>query len=198
MTQVVGALARQAKLAFLLGNKALEQGRVKVAVKLLDRAFRMEPCVPTLHGYVMAALAAEDWQAARKSARLLTREDSANAESFFLLGAAYHGLGQWEKAAHAFQKCVSRNRNHIGAHQQLAQLAGFRGDHKAEMYHATAALTSPVANEIDRYWQSTLQLWLGDYANGWRNYEARHGLPLVIHGWRAPRGLDERKRWRGE
>lgn len=197
MTQLVGAHAERAARAFALGNMALEAGRVRLAVKLLDRAFHLDPSLPTLMGIVMAALAAQDWQKATGYARWATQEDPKNAELRFQLGAAHFGAGHWDKAGAAFRNTLKLKPDHIGAHQQLTMLAGFLGRSDLETYHADRALAITPKSPIDRYWQSTLKLWRGDYEGGWRDYELRHGLPLVINGWRAPKGLSEAKRWTG-
>lgn len=197
MTQLVGAHAARAARAFALGNMALEAGRVRLAVKLLDRAFHLDPSLPTLMGITMAALAAQDWQKATGYARWATQEDPKNAELRFQLGAAHFGAGHWDKAGAAFRNTLKLKPDHIGAHQQLTMLAGFLGRSDLETYHADRALAITPKSPIDRYWQSTLKLWRGDYEGGWRDYELRHGLPLVINGWRAPKGLSEAKRWTG-
>ncbi|HEX7122638.1 MAG TPA: tetratricopeptide repeat protein [Gemmatimonadaceae bacterium] len=189
--------ARLAAVAFRLGSRRLARGDIRGAVRALERAWLLEPCVPTLHGVTLAALAAHDWTAAARYARLSTREDSGNPASWYHLGAAYHGAGRWEQAAGAFRRCLQRDPTHSGAHAELALLAGFRGDRAAERRHADAALATPAPDGYARYVQSLLQLWRGDYAAGWANYESRHGLPLVVAGWARPLGLDDRRRWQG-
>jgi len=196
--EVAGPYAREAAKCFVVGNNMLARGRIKEAVAFFAHSFRLEPCITTLHAIALGALAAEDWRKATGYCRWAAQEDPKNPESWYHLGAAYRGAGKWKKAAAAFRHVIELEPDHVGAHAELALLAGFKGDRDAEWMHADRALGVKAKDGHARFVQSTLQLWRGEYAEGWRGYEERHGLPLVQHGWNGPKGLEQRKRWRGE
>lgn len=193
-----GPLAGHAAAMFQIANRMLERGRVREAVAFFQQSFRLEACVPTLHGMAIAALAGEDWPKATGYCRWAAQEDPDNPESWYHLGAAHVGAGHWHKARGAFRKVLALDPDHVGAHGEMAKLVGFVGDREAEREHADHALRPVAKDGHARFVQATLQLWRGNYLDGWRGYEERHGLPLVINGWKGPKGLDPAKRWRCE
>jgi hypothetical protein len=187
--------APDARQLFQQGNDLLDRGEIALAVDALKAAFELDKNLDTLKGVAMAALASQDWRYATGLCRWVCKEEPANADNWHRYGAACWGAGKWAKARIAFLKAVRRDPGHIGAHEQLAAIYGMVGDDFSAEYHARMAVTLPARTPIERFQQSTPQLWLGDYVNGWRNYEERFHLPLVLNGWRVPAGLDQSKRW---
>ena len=68
------------------------------------------------------ALAAANWDAAIAALQLASLRDPSNADIQNYIGYAYHRLRQWGPAMQHYQRALTFNRRHRGAHEHLGEL----------------------------------------------------------------------------
>jgi tetratricopeptide (TPR) repeat protein len=68
------------------------------------------------------ALAAAKWNAAITALELAALRDPSNADIQNYIGYAYHRLRKWGPAMQHYQRALSFNRRHRGAHEHLGEL----------------------------------------------------------------------------
>ena len=68
------------------------------------------------------ALVAEDWDAAITTLKSAALRDPRNADIQNYIGYAHHRLRQWGPAMQHYQRALTFNRRHRGAHEHLGEL----------------------------------------------------------------------------
>jgi tetratricopeptide (TPR) repeat protein len=84
------------------------------------------------------ALAAANWNAAIVALELAALRDPSNADIQNYIGYAYHRLHQWGPAMQHYQRALSFNRRHRGAHEHLGELYLTLGEPIKAEDHLTA------------------------------------------------------------
>lgn len=161
-----------------LGLIRIRQGRLEEAVRLLRKAVNQNPNAYEAHGSLGNALLALDRfdeaiERYRRALRL--RPDLADAHAN--MAAALHALGRFDEAEAACAAGLRIEPNQIGAHGNLANvlLALQRPAEAIEHYRHVLRLAPDL---VDANWnQSLAWLMLGEYEQGWRQFEWRWKKP---------------------
>jgi len=128
------------------------------------------------------------------SSILLERKDYIEAEDMARkalelnpsLPCAHHNLGvalgrqlDFDAAIAQLETAVSLNPNNANVFFDLAACLCDRGEYRRplELFHHAITLNPSLA--LARFGLGCLQLLLGDFANGWSNYEARKSAPQL-------------------
>ncbi|HKE23421.1 MAG TPA: tetratricopeptide repeat protein [Terracidiphilus sp.] len=170
-----------------------ETGRTAEAREHLRRAFALDPeQVGTHVALAQFCYAEKDFAGAWGWVRWALAQDEKNEEAHNMMGILLHAEGRFGEAVEAFRSAEA-----LGSVPAISN----RGNSLLDMGRFAEALRahdSAVAlepqNSGARYNLALTQLRLGNWTDGWRNYEARW-LFREVH--RRPRVFD-RQRWQGE
>lgn len=93
------------------------------------------------------------------------------------LGVALHGKGALDDAQTAFRNAIAADPNNLPTHLNLGTLLRDLGDDEgAEHWYQRALRLAPSLPVV--HWQrAQARLMAGDFAEGWREYEWRWGMP---------------------
>jgi tetratricopeptide (TPR) repeat protein len=170
-----------------------ECGRVGEAETALRRAFELNPeQVETHIAWARFCTAQRDIAGARGWVRWAQAREPNHDEAANIAGILLHHEGRYDEALHAFEHAESLGSLPATSNRGNSLLDLGRMEEALRAHEAAVARAphSPGA----RYNLALVQLRLGDWINGWRNYESRWRF-REVH--RSPRCFSE-PRWRGE
>jgi tetratricopeptide (TPR) repeat protein len=122
------------------------------------------------------------------------------AEAFFNLGNAYRGLELTDESISCYRNALRLNPRYTHALVNLGNrlreqaILSPRRDFTAAMHCYDSALSVDPKFAEAHYSRATLQLLVGDWANGWAGHERRWGTGLQLL---APRTFQQ-PQWKGE
>jgi tetratricopeptide (TPR) repeat protein len=200
MDQAIAALRRATELdptdaeaATYLADTLQKSRQPREAAIEWERAARLHPDDPTLWGRLGAALQeagdAEGAAEAYGRALLLLPEDEALLNS---RAAALKSLGRLDEAKSCMLRALEIDPGSGAAHGNLGVLLYEAGWFEEALEHFETAAAAQPASHVARYHLWNAQLLLGDYEQGWRNFD-----------WWMDRSLYNARhfvqpRWRGE
>jgi len=193
--QAIAANPQLASAHSNLGNALVKLGRTQDAILCYQNALTLQPGFAHAHynlGNALAGLGHLDL--AISCYRNAISLDPRYADAHFNLGNTLARLGQLDEAAESLRRAIACRPDFAEAHFNLGNTVADPG----QLAEAAASLRQAVAHrpgfaEAHNNLAMTL-LALGDYAQGWQEYEWRWHMPSMIGGRRA----FERPQWRGE
>jgi tetratricopeptide (TPR) repeat protein len=170
-----------------------EFGRHAEAESHLRRAFALNPGQVETHvAWAQFCAARCDSAGAKGWLRWALARNEKNEEAVNLAGILLHNDGRFAEAIAAFERAETLGSAHAASNRGNSLLELGREQESLEA-HRSAVARDPH-NPGARYNLALTQLRLGEWPEGWRNYEARWRF-REVH--RAPRSFDQ-PRWRGE
>ncbi len=137
---------------YQLGVALATVGETNSAIKSFNRALKLSP----LHKGAMYRKSAlhlkqKDYQAAIEGLENVCEKSPDNPKIHYLLGIAYDGLGEIDKAIDAVKKAIELNPTEIKYHQHLGFLNVRKDDHKAAAKHFTKVMELERELDEDNY-----------------------------------------------
>lgn len=170
-----------------------ELGRNGEAEDHLRRGFALNPeQVETHVAWAQFRVAQGDLSGARGWIGWALARDAGNEEAHNMLGIVLHAEGRFEEAVEAFERAEAKGSMPAISNRGNSLLDLGRFDDALRAHHAAVARDPQHAGAC--YNLALTQLRLGEWREGWRNYEARWRF-REVH--RRPRVFD-RPRWQGE
>jgi tetratricopeptide (TPR) repeat protein len=185
-----------AEACYLHGVCLAETGRAHEALSVLDRALDLDPGLDAARfarGTARLRLGALP-QAASDLQDFLARQPG-NAWAWNNLGLCRKALGQPAEAAAAFERALSCDPRLDLAAANLGNVLTQLGRNGAARLAYERALALVPGNALTRWNLGLCRLLLGEWPQGWLDYEAR--WQQVGHPLFAPRAFFDRPRWRG-
>jgi tetratricopeptide (TPR) repeat protein len=172
---------------------AREYGRFPEAESHLRRAFALNPACPeTLLAWARLRLAQRDFAGAQGWIRWALAQAPDDTEAWNTLGILLHTEGRFAEAVPAFERAEALGSLPAASNRGNSLLELGRMD-QALAAHQSAADRDPTHSGA-RYNLALTQLRLGQWFEGWRNYESRWRF-REVH--RQPRVFSQ-PRWQGE
>lgn len=112
--------------------------------------------------------------------------DPGIADAQHELGIVLCHLQRHPEAISAFHRALSLAPNFVRAHANMAVALLEWHQPKEALPYAERSVELEPENSNFRFTLASIQLQLGNFTDGWRNFEARHGLPAI-----APRSRPE-------
>lgn len=158
----------------LLGNALAKAGRYEEAVAAQERAVSLVPGHPALWSNLASAyLAWGKVEAADAGNEHAVKLDPEDAELQFNLGGTRVMRGREEEALKCFQRALELNPGHARARTSLGVVQRSMGDLEGGLAEQEQAYFSDP-HDIDVRWNLAVShLFHGQWATGWRHYEAR-------------------------
>jgi tetratricopeptide (TPR) repeat protein len=170
-----------------------ECDRNEAAESHLRHAFALNPEQAETHvAWAQLCAARGDAAGARGWLRWALARDENNEEAVNLEGILLNNEGRFEEAVAVFERAEALGSVPAASNRGNSLLELGRAQ-EALAAHRTAVVRDPH-NAGARYNIALTELRLGEWSEGWRNYEARWRF-REVH--RSPRNLDQ-PRWRGE
>jgi tetratricopeptide (TPR) repeat protein len=167
-----------------MGNALQAQQRLDEAVDCYERALAMKPDYAEAHYNMGNARQAQELltEAADCYLRALTLKPQL-PEAHYNLGNTRQAQNDLESAATCFQRALALKPNYAEAHYNLGCVLQQQGRLKEALSRYQAAVTLKPDYGQARFGQALAQIQSGDFANGWRTYEARwrsidHDTPM--------------------
>lgn len=189
------ALALRPRLAYGhndLGNALAALGRLDEAEAAWRAAVDCEPDFFEARGNLGHRLAAKgDWQAAAVQYQAAARLKPLDANTHNNLGAALYYQGRAAAAAERFRSALSLQPDFAAAHANLGAALAQQNRHAeaiAELRRAVALAPEDTGAHVNL---ALSLLALGQFAEGWREYEWRRRMPEGPRRTALPQ-------WRGE
>jgi Flp pilus assembly protein TadD len=179
----------------LLGVLAAQSFRFGEATDLIGKACALSPNVADYRRHLGNAMSDKrDYHGAADAYRQALKLQPTCYVSHDGLGAALRETGQLDEALACHRRSLATNPNNVVAHLNLGITLGKKG----LLQEAIASYRRAIAlapNTCDAHWNlSQLLLLLGDYEQGWREYEWRWQRKNFPTMWRAL----PQPRWTGE
>jgi tetratricopeptide (TPR) repeat protein len=163
-----------AKAATNLGNALVKLNRIADAIHCYRHALALEPQSAIVqHALGNALTTAKDWAPAEKCLHKALELDPANAEIHNSLGNLFYSQKQMHSAAARYRQAMELDADYAKAHVNLGNAVLALGDLKEARacYQRGLALDPESPGAI--YNMSLAHLRAGEYAAGWKGYEAR-------------------------
>ncbi|MBM3823955.1 MAG: tetratricopeptide repeat protein [Verrucomicrobia bacterium] len=164
--------AEAARQALLL-NASCETARINLALTHLD---------------------AGDLDEAATQCGMVLNLNLTNGDAWFTLGSARHRAGKLDQASHAYEKACALMPSSVKAWSNLGAVRKDLGDPKRAIECFNRALALEPAYALARFNRGCAALSLGQWPEGWLDYEARWQVPGLLP---APRTVNA-PRWNGE
>ncbi len=189
-------IERNPQILRLLGLIEFDEKNYDESLKLLNESLQINPnnseCYSN-RGLVNFKLKnTEEAISDFKKAILI---DKNNYNPFFNLGNLYKELGKLDESIDNFSKAISINKNLYIAYynRALIKRALFKFDDAIKDFDEALKIKPKFSNAL--MFKAISQLKIGDYENGWKNYEHRWGtvsLPFPKREFKQPcwNGID--------
>ena len=101
--------------------------------------------------------------------------DKNNYNAFFNLGNLYKDINKLDQSIENFSKVILINKNYYKAYHNRAVVKSllFRFNDAIEDFDEALKINPKYSNSL--FYKAIIQLKIGDYNNGWKNYEHRWG-----------------------
>lgn len=190
----VAALPDFADARVHLGITRQHHGDLDAAVAHLRKALTLDPSKPEAHLNLGNMLLSRDETAAAAvhyARAVKVRPESGDARGN--LGTALRDLGRQDEAVRHHRAALALNPADVNAHNNIGNDLNYAGYPAAAAPHYRRAARINPRDALAHFDLGLTLLHLGEYAEGWREYEWRwsDGGPLRARGIAQPR-------WRGE
>ena len=157
-----------------LGMAFKQRGHTNQAIRCFEKAIEQNPRYAD--AYNNLAIELKDRGQTQDAIALLHKAVTLNPDhalAFNTLANAYKDLEQWDQAIDAYHKAITIDPDFTDAYANLATILCLTHQHESalEAYHR--ALTLDPDNSGAHYNRSLLLLLLGDYQQGWPEYQWR-------------------------
>ncbi len=194
--KVMPSMPGNADLHYVLGLVYLEQGLIEKALKQLCEAIRLSPGEPKiLRGLGDAQTAAGDLMAATGAYQKVLAVDPHNTQVLVNLGNTWHAMDHLEQALDCFQKAAAIDPNSKRALNNLGKTYLDLNDLDQALVCLDQCLKIDPDYAEARFNRAVALLTIGDYVQGWREYEWRFKRKTA--GQVYPHKLTS-PRWQGE
>ncbi|MGB6744231.1 MAG: tetratricopeptide repeat protein [Terracidiphilus sp.] len=190
--KVLAIDVRHADGLHLLGVVEYQAGHYEVSAKMIRRAIAVNSQIAIYHSNLGIVLRdqgkLDEAVAAYKQAVALSPD---NPEIHNSLGVTLWNQGRFDEAVAAYKQALELKPDFAAACNNLGNVLSAQGEVKEALeWYGRALAISP--GYIEARWNlSMLQLLLGNFADGWRNYESRYQRE------NAPRNFSQ-PLWRGK
>ena len=184
------------QLHLTLGLLLLERGRIDPAIAEIAYATQLEPNnANAFRGLGDALDAAEQTDSAIAAYQRACALDPENTDALLNLGIVFQKSDQYENALSTFQDVLDLEPEHPKALNNIGKTFHDMGHLERALKYYTRALDRIPSYAEAHFNRSVARITLGDYANGWSEYE-----------WRFKRKLAKRvyphqlfaPRWQGQ
>ncbi|MGB7983925.1 MAG: tetratricopeptide repeat protein [Terracidiphilus sp.] len=168
------------------------RGQMVEAVACYQRALALRPECAELENNLGVALEAQgSLEEAVNAYRRALEQRPEYAEARFNLGNVDWKRGNLQAAVESYRRVLAAHPNHVEAHCNLGSILHDQGSFDAARLCYERALEIQPDSAYAAWNRSLLQLLHGDFASGWRNFEARRRTKS------SPRHFPE-PLWRGQ
>lgn len=108
-------------------------------------------------------------------------------EAIFLLGLAYYWSNNLTKSEHFLRRATSLDPNHSEAWDNLGITVQDTGRPDEAITYYNKSIDINPSNKAPRWHRALARLTLGDFQNGWEDYEFRPGITESISKTKLPR-----------
>ena len=190
--QILRIDVRNEKSLFGLGVIAYQAGGFEVAEKMIRRVIAIDGKKAIYHARLGLTL-----QAMKRYGEALTEFEYVlvlnpnDEEAHFNLGTLHLELGELDKARSSFERAITRRPSYAEAHNSLGLVLQNQSRLDEAMLSYRRALDYSPNYFKARWNKALLELLLGNFEQGWKDYEVRHHIREV-----APRSCSM-PLWRG-
>jgi tetratricopeptide (TPR) repeat protein len=178
-----------------LGVVRGQNGTPEAAIECFQKQIALQPHDASGYANLAAAFGKSNrWAEAVEAGKIAVKLDPKNAGGWANLGNAHRDLGQLDEAKKALSEAIRLEPNTHESYGNFALTVAMNAQPREALAWYEAALTrKPDSPEI-RFNRAIALLSLGDYANGWPEYEWR---------WRTEQMKGQSRKlptpvWRGE
>ncbi len=157
-----------------LGMAFKQRGHTDQAITCFEKTIEQNP--QCADAYNNLAIELKDTGQAHEAISLLHRAVALNPEharAFNTLANAYKDLEEWDKAINAYRQAIRIEPGYTEAHTNLATVLCLTQQHELALTIYNQALHLDPENSGAHYNRSLLLLLLGDYQQGWPEYQWR-------------------------
>ncbi len=165
---------RNPQILRLLGLIEFDEKKYDDSLKLLNESLQINPINSECYsnrGVVNFKL--KNVEEAISDYKKAISIDKNNYNAFFNLGNLYKEIDRLDESIENFDKVISINKNHYSAYHNRAVVKRllFRFDDAIKDFDEALRINPKYSNSI--FFKAITQLKIGDYENGWKNYEYR-------------------------
>ena len=167
-----------------LGNILQEQGDLAAAIDAYRQALVIKPNNAEVYNNLGNAFQdQDDLQAAIDAYGQALAINPNNPEAHNNLGLALQKQGDLQAAIDAYRQALAINPNHLEAYHNLGISLYKQEDWQGAIHAYGQALAINPSHPTTHFNHSLLQLLLGDYERGWKEYEwrFRQKAPVKLH-----------------
>jgi Flp pilus assembly protein TadD len=187
--RAIAASPGEPQYHFNLGQVHDRQGRPQEAAASYRRALELDDRSPELHNALAVALQQSgELESAVASFRDSIARRSTDADVHYNLARTLFSLGRYDQAIDAYRRTIELAPQDFEAHNNLGTILQMHGHlQEAAACFETTLRLQPHSVEAHRN-RALLRLQLGDFAQGWPEYEWRWRVPNVSNpNYRQPR-----------
>jgi tetratricopeptide (TPR) repeat protein len=175
INQAIGIDNRKPTFFGNLGNILQEQGRLEEAIQTYRSAIEINPENEDIQNDLGNTLTEQGhFQQAIHAYHKVIEINPNNPNAYYNLGNTLRELGQLQQAIEAYDKALTINPNDAEIYNNLGTALQNHGQlhQAARIYHQAI---EKLQGECERahYNLGTLQLLMGDFKNGWKQYQWR-------------------------
>ena len=165
---------RNPQILRLLGVIELDDKNYEESLKLLNESLQINPNDSECYsnkGIVNFKL--KNIEEAISDYKKAISLDKNNYNAFFNLGNLYKGINRLDESIENFNEAISINKNHFTAYHNRAVVKRllFKFDDAIKDFDKALKINPKYSNAL--FFKAITQLKIGDYENGWKNYEHR-------------------------
>ena len=165
---------RNPQILRLLGSIELEEKNYEESLKLLNESLKINPNDSECYsnkGIVNFKL--KNTEEAISDYKKAISLDKNNYNAFFNLGNLYKEINRLDESIENFNKAISINKNHYTAYHNRAVVKKLllKFNDAIKDFDEALRINPKYSNSI--FFKAITQLKIGDYENGWKNYEQR-------------------------
>ena len=184
-------------VAFInLSKSYFDEGRLEKAIETSKKGLSLKPKnVPLLKNLIEPLLLLNRFDEASEACKKILAIKSGDADTINMMGAILEKQGFYDEARKHFLRAIELEENFIQAKINIAALNQIQGNvEKANRIYTDLAKEHPENAEI-LYRKSALAIQLGNFREGWQDYEYRW---KVFPMNRTTRSIEGKPSWKGE
>ena len=163
---------RNPQILRLLGLIELDEKNYEESLKLLNESLQINPndseCYST-KGIVNFKL--KNIEEAISDYKKAISLDKNNYNAFFNLGNLYKEINRLDESIENFNKAISINKNQPHTKRAVVKKLLLKFDDAIKDFDEALKINPKYSNSL--FFKAITQLKIGDYENGWKNYEQR-------------------------
>ncbi len=112
-----------------------------------------------------------------KAWREVVKTEESNTQAWYFMGVALSDLERWDEAIDSLNKVIEREPGHAEAWNSTGHAWAGKLDHDRALACYEKAIAADQQYSTAQFNRGLLLLKRGDFAEGWKGYEARWGMP---------------------